>query len=193
METAIKRYEVTSMYHNGWKRKAEEIEELVIHGTQGKTANGLINWMVNGERAGEYKKGIALFHFLIGHLGELYQLAPIDRWYYHSSSKKHDSVTLGVELLNIMQNNEGAYGERQYVALEDLLFNKLIPACPNLKRIVSHDYNNNTYSGNRKNCPGVTFSWTRIRDLFKKKQIDLIPELFEDVIEFVPVTIKREV
>ena len=188
--TIIKRFDVSMMYHKGFKRDINDISEAVIHATHGKSANGLLSWMIGGERAAQYKKGIALFHFLIGRLGEVYQIAPVARWYYHSSSGKHDKQTIGIELLNSLPNNEGDFTERQYVALEDLLFNVLFPNCKKIRRIVSHDYNYNTYSNNRKGCPGKNFSWTQMRDMFKIKKIDILPMTFEDVIEFEPLTIK---
>lgn len=187
----IKRFDVTQTWHPGWKRNIEDITECVIHGTGGgKTATGLLSWMIGGERSKQYKKGIALFHFLIDRKRIIYQLSPIDRWYYHSSSGKHDKKTIGIELLNPAPGNEGDYTEGQYSSLEDLLFGSLF-ACRSITRIVGHDYNYNTYLGKRKGCPGKYFSWTRIRDMFRLRHIDLLPEVFEDMIEFEPLTWKE--
>lgn len=203
--TLIDRTEVSKKFHKGFKRiklapqskikaSLNFIEEVVIHGTGGgQSANGLLNWMLKGERGKQYKKGIALFHFLIGRQGEIYQVGFLDRWYYHSSSGRHDKKTIGIELLNPEPVNMGAYTERQYVALEDLLFNMLFSTCPNICRIVSHDYNSNTYSGYRKGCPGADFRWERLRDTFKQHKIDMESKVFEDVIEFEPITIEREI
>lgn len=44
--TIIKRTDVCFKFHNGFKRKLDEIEELVIHGTVGKSATGFINWIL---------------------------------------------------------------------------------------------------------------------------------------------------
>lgn len=198
--TIIKRLDVSEKFHKGFSRvlvaptsllqaNINVIDEITIHGTGGgQSALSLINWMLKGERGKQYKKGIALFHFLIGRQGEVYQIGYLDRWYYHSSSGKHDRKTIGIELVNPEPVNMGAYTDRQYTALEDLIFNMLLDNCPNISRIVSHDYNSNTYSGYRKGCPGSQFSWIKMRDMFKQRSIDLKNKVFEDVIEFEPIT-----
>lgn len=185
-EIIAKRFEVSMKYHNGWHRPIDDIEEIVIHATPGKSATGLLNWMLKGERSGQYKKGIALFHFLIDPTGLVYQIAPINRWYYHSSSGKHDKVTIGIEILNSDVNNEGDFTGYQYEGLEHLIFDTLFRSCINIGRIVSHDYNNNTYSGNRKGCPGKNFDWDKIHNMFIMRNIDVLPIIFKDVIEFDP-------
>lgn len=187
----IKRFDVSEMWHPGWKRKIEEITEVVIHGTPGKTATGLLQWMIGGERGKSYKKGQALFHFLIDKNGTIYQIAPINRFYFHSCSGKHDKLTIGIELLNPIVGNEGDYSDLQYESLELLMFDALFTYCKNINRVVGHDYNYNTYKGIRKNCPGKNFDWKKTRTMFKNRNIDLTPELFDDLIEFEPLTWRK--
>lgn len=181
MKNIIKHFNITNTWHPGFRRKAENINEIVIHGTHGKSANGLMQWILGGERSNQYKKGIALFHFIIDRLGSIYQIAPIDRWYYHSSSGKHDKKTIGIEFLNPLVNNEGEYTVPQYTSLKDLIL--FFMETYNIQRIVGHDYNYNTYRGNRKNCPGRKFEWQQIREMCKMHHIETLPELFQDLIE----------
>lgn len=154
--------------------------EIVIHGTAGgRSTAGLLHWMYNWGRAEEYKKGIALFHYLIGRgdKGERDGLIAevIDPMYYvyHSSSSKHDKETIGIEMINTSKSNRDPYTEAQYTSLFKLLFDYLFILYP-ITRIVSHrhniwKYNTKTTAQKRdKNCPG-NFEWTRLDAMLKHK------------------------
>jgi N-acetyl-anhydromuramyl-L-alanine amidase AmpD len=176
----IETYKIYKKYFNGIvdkKRNLHSIKEIVIHGTGGgRSAESLINWMENGERKIEYLKGIALFHDLVDYNGNIYNLVPYNYYTLHSSSGiKHDRYTIGIELMNREKQNNGEYTKEQYMFLWELLFNKIILLCPNIKKIVSHNYNKKKYSNKNKNCPG-NFRWDFLEEAlltwdFKFKKI----------------------
>lgn len=151
-------YSVTEKWHKGWKRPLSQIEEAVIHRTMG---NGdwedLRAWMLAGERKKQYKRGIALFHFAISPNGHIWKLGPIGRWWYASTSGQHDKKCINIELIGF-----GPFTEEQYESLFWLLFEYAPHFCSNYHRIVSHDYNGNTYSGVKKGCVGPHFDWSKL-------------------------------
>jgi hypothetical protein len=170
-------YSVTDKWHKGWKRPLDQINEVVIHHTGGNgTWEGLRNWMLKGERKASYKKGVALFHFAIGKTGILAKFGPIARWWYHSSSGRHDRYTVGVEIIH----RSGKFTDDQYETLFWLLFEYMPYHCKNYTRIVSHDYNFNTYSNGKKGCPGPDFEWERLEDEMKKRNIKYSTHGFEE-------------
>jgi len=149
-------YSPTEMWHKGWKRNLEDIIEVVIHHTESNMdENQTIEWIKGGERSAEYKRGVALFSFLLGQTGHLVKLGPLSRWWYHSSSRNHDSVTVGIEVCNRYES----FTDAQIKMLWWFLFDYIPYHCPNFKRVVGHSYNEKIYSGTNKHCPGKGMPW----------------------------------
>lgn len=161
---------IQAQYDAGTRSKVRAIQsivELVVHGTAGgQSAAAVINWMQNGELAASYRKGEALFHYLIGRDGQIFQIVEPSRWCYHSSSGIHDKKTVGVELVNPTGTNAGAYTNEQYFALADLVDHLKKIGCP-IRLAVGHGRNQLRYSPSYgyKQCPGAGFSWPRFADM----------------------------
>jgi len=173
----IQDYSVTQKWHNGWKRPLSQITEVVIHHTAGNgNIDTLKKWMLGGERKDSYKKGIALFHFAIDKDGRIWKAGPISRWWYHSCSGKHDRFTVGIENIH----KSGPFTPAQYKSLFWILFEYMPHFCPNYHRIVSHDYNYNTYSNVKKGCPGPDFDWTKLEKEIKRRNINFETHGFEE-------------
>lgn len=156
---------IREMYHSGFPRELSEAKEVTIHGTGGgANAAAIMRWMKDLAQPWEsdrWKRGVALYHFLIDRTGDVYQFIDLDRWVYHSSSGIHDKTTIGIELMNPVANNMGAYTVQQYEALNELIGNIIRPLCP-IERISSHQYNYRNYSGGDKSCPGPHFNWDKV-------------------------------
>lgn len=162
-------HELSNLYPC-FPRKLEDVSEIVIHGTGGgTTAASLIKWMLSGGRAEEYKKGIALFHFLVDRSGEIVKLYDISRWMYHSSSGQHDKCTIGIEMMNPSGNNQTEYTTEQYNSLADLV--KSICDMCKIKSVVGHGYNKQKFSGEYKVCPG-RFDWFNFAEILKIKGLN---------------------
>ena len=156
---------IRDQYHQGYER-ADPPSEIVIHGTAGgRSARGLIRWMERGERGSQYRRGIGLFHYLIGHDGEIFEIIDPDRWVYHSSSGRHDERTIGIELMNMYRDNGGGYTEAQYRALSGLISS--LQSRYDIELIRSHSRAYSLFTGGTKPgppCPG-SFDWSRARDM----------------------------
>lgn len=154
---------IREKYHRGFDRENEPITELVYHGTGGGvTASGLINWMITNGRQSEYKKGVALFHYLIDPNGEVTEIISPENWVFHSSSGAHDKNTIGIEMVNGSAHNENDYTANQYNALVKLTAT-LMKKYP-INSIVGHGQNKLKYSGVYKECPGIKFRWDIIEN-----------------------------
>ena len=177
----VKNLAISEKWFSGWKRDQKDVQEIVVHGTGGgSSAKALMNWMLSGERATWYKQGIGLFHFIIDRDGTIYQIADIMKWFYHSSSGKHDKLTIGIECMNPDSNNKGDYTDAQYESLAWLSLDYLLKLYP-VNRIVSHDYNFNTYSQGRKNCPG-NFDWKKLEQAMTDRGVkfsEIITEAYK--------------
>lgn len=168
--------QIREKYRAGWinKYRKKDIDEIVIHGTAGGTSiDGLLSWMFGGERAKEYNQGIALFHYGIGQDGRIVEVLDPAYWVYHSSSGWHDKKTVGIELMNPDKANALPYTDAQYKALFELIFDHLVPLYPSITRIVSHNFNQQKYSGYGKQCPGQGFDWNKLVAEFKRRKIDV--------------------
>jgi N-acetyl-anhydromuramyl-L-alanine amidase AmpD len=165
-----------------FKRNTSIINELVLHGTGGSaSAKALLNWMLSGERESQYVKGEALFHYIIDLNGDIYSIVSDNYYVYHSSSGRHDKSTIGIELINTRANNLASYTVFQYNALFTLI--KHLINEYDIKTIVSHNANKQTYSGGTKSCPGPKFNWSLLERNFNLKKIDDERyELYEDMI-----------
>ena len=157
--------QIRTKYQAGWidKIRTNPITEIVLHGTAGgTTAEGLLLWMLSGERAKEYYKGIALFHYAIDRdEPHIVEIIDPSYWVYHSSSGSHDKETIGIELVNPSKTNRAEYTDNQYEMVFNLVFKHLLQTYPSINKIVSHDYNMKTFSGlPPKGCPGTGFDWT---------------------------------
>ena len=162
---------IEAMYQAGIRDKVRQcaIREIVVHGTAGgSTTASLVNWMLGGEQAANYNRGIGLFHFAIDRGGSITQVVDPKYWVYHSLSGMHDMETVGIELINPTRDNGGPYTDEQYAALADLI-DYMMRINPNCRQIVSHNYNGLTYSRIGKNCPG-NFSWTRLVQTLSEKK-----------------------
>ena len=149
--------------YSGLGRKVSDIKEIVIHGSGGGTAKGIIEWMAsyNCERKELYKQGIGLFHFMIDRNGDTYEILSPEVWAYHSESGFHDHTTIGIELVNPELLNAGDYTDEQYESLNTLI--EKITGRFKIDIISSHDYNRKFYSGSKpKPCPGNKFDWDKI-------------------------------
>jgi hypothetical protein len=159
--------QIRTKYQAGWinKVRTNPITEIVLHGTAGGiSAEGLLLWILSGERAKEYYKGIALFHYIIDRIEpNIVEVIDPSYWVYHSSSGIHDKETIGIEMVNPSKTNREPFTENQYTMMFNLIFKHLLPTYPFINKIVSHDYNMKTFSGlPPKGCPGVGFDWTRL-------------------------------
>jgi N-acetyl-anhydromuramyl-L-alanine amidase AmpD len=169
--------QIRTKYQQGWINKIRKnpITEICIHNTGGGTsANGILYWMMLGERAAEYYKGEALFHYLIDRdKSNIVEVIDPSYWVYHSSSGAHDKETVGIEMVNPSKGNREAPTENQYVLLFNLIFKHLLPTYSTIKSIVSHDHNMQKYSRFvPKGCPGPGFDWVRLEKEFLKNKIN---------------------
>lgn len=160
---------IEEMFSRGLRLRPGSIREIVVHGTAGGSSmDSLVNWMLGGEQAENYSRGIGLFHFAIGRDGEIVQIINPKWWVYHSLSGAHDQETVGIELINPTRDNSGAYTDEQYKALTDLC-DYLMRTHVYCRQIVSHNHNGMIYSRIGKNCPG-NFDWQRLsQSLVEKK------------------------
>lgn len=147
-------YAIREKWHKGFMRE-EEVSEIVIHGTGG---GATYNWVLNGGRKDLYQRGIALFHYLIERDGRVVEIIDPDRWVYHSSSGRHDEKTIGIELVNLTNDNSGHYTMAQYNSLFHLIF-FIIFRRYKISTIAGHGMNKHLYSGGYKKCPGKGFDW----------------------------------
>lgn len=166
MITVIK--DVREKYHEGFERieKDEngnrakaEINEIVFHKTRGQTASGLVKWMMGGERADLYYKGVALFHYIIDGRGKICELIDPNNGVYHSSSGQHDMHTIGIEFTYTRdKKGKEIFTVEQYEAAKHLVFDVLMEKYY-IDSIVGHGYNRLKYSKIYKDCPGTNFDW----------------------------------
>ena len=124
---------IREKWHRGFSR-GEPVSEIIIHGTGG---GGTYNYVLGGGRAELYIRGVALFHYLVERDGKIIEVIHPKRWVYHSSSGKHDEVTIGIELLNPDIHNKGFYTNEQYKSLFYLMFDKLMLDFPTINIIRS--------------------------------------------------------
>lgn len=162
---------IRNKFVSGWKNKARrssEIEDIVIHGTAGgNSVNGMLEWMYNGGRGKYYKKGIGLFHYLIGLDGEIVEVIDPNYWVYHSHSGSHAKKEIGIELINTERGNTATYTENQYLALFNLIFTVLTEKYP-INRIIAHQFNAATHAKIYGYiCPG-NFDWNKLRNYAEK-------------------------
>lgn len=149
---------IRNKWHQGFERPAPPYE-IVIHGTGG---GGTYRYILDGGRSDEYKRGIALFHYLIDRDGTVTEIIDPDSWVYHSSSGRHDSKTIGIELLNPSHANDTEYTDRQYAAL-GLLLQELMGRYT-IRVIRGHSKSYEVFNGKKKpnpQCPG-NFNWDYI-------------------------------
>jgi hypothetical protein len=171
---------IREKYNQGFSRYNPP-STIIIHGTAGfNTSEGLMQWMINGERAEEYKQGIALFHYLNDLEGDITEILNPDKWVYHSSSGNFDSNTIGIENLNASIDNSNPYTDKQYTSLVDLIIylkNKYLT----IKTIMSHNVCGWKYSKVTKICPG-NFDWLALALMLEKKGISCVNLKYQEVI-----------
>ncbi len=156
-------YSVRKKFSPGLNRGKTIVKEIVVHGTAGgKSASGIIKWMLGGERAAEYVRGVSLFHYIIDYDGTTYEIIDPKNWVYHSSSGIHDKETIGIELMNKSNTNSDGYTEEQYKALAELI-TYIGKSFAEIERITTHRYNINHYSNQDKICPGDKFSFDTLK------------------------------
>ena len=162
---------IATKFASGIKPRYSAITEVVIHGTAGgSNAQGLINWMLSGEKDAEYSQGIALFHYAIDRDGTVYEIINPDRgWVWHSSSGAHDELTIGIELINPSSANAAEYTNPQYHALARLILNVLVLKYPTIKHLISHNFNQLRFSPSYggKECPGAGFDWGMFKEIME--------------------------
>jgi len=179
----IKDHRIENKWHRGFSRDQtfdhtgkvikvnhEEPYSIVLHGTGGgDTSEGIIKWMLSGgqlsngkSRKKQYKRGVALFHYLIDRRGKIVEIIDPDRWVFHSLSWTKDRFTIGIELVNPHPNNGDPYNSQQYESLFYLIFDHLFNKYP-INTIVSHQRMAYKYSGKEKNCPG-NFDYNKLED-----------------------------
>jgi len=168
--------QIRMKYQQGWIKKVRKgnITEVVCHATAGSTsAHGIMSWVMGGERAALYNKGIGLFHYLVDRdEPNIVEIIDPTFWVWHSTSGDHDQETIGIEHVNPSMTNRLPLTENQYELSFNLIFNHLLPQYPTIKRIVSHDYNAWKYSGiGPKPCPGPGFDWVRLEKEFLKYKL----------------------
>jgi N-acetyl-anhydromuramyl-L-alanine amidase AmpD len=163
---------IKNKFTGGFVRDDDEITTIVIHGTGG---GGTLNWIKNckisSKRGQRYKRGIALFHFLIRRKGEIDNLIDSDNWVYHSSIGNYDRHTIGIELLNPSPGNLATYTDKQYNDLCKLI-KYLISKYKNIDTIISHNKMKRRYHRNGKVCPGPLFRWKKLAKTLNLKYIE---------------------
>lgn len=161
---------IRDKYHKGFDRE-KDVSTIVLHGTGGgSSSEGLIKWMLGGERAKSYERGIALFHYLIDREGEIIELIDPNFWVYHSSSGRQDQSTIGIELINPHPTNEDEYTDAQYESIFELIFDELFVKFP-VSEIVSHNRMKEKYSNGSKDCPN-NFSWDALEVELERRDIN---------------------
>jgi hypothetical protein len=167
--------QIRTKYQMGWINKIRNtntIKEVTLHATGGGVSTtSLLRWIWEGERSAEYKKGIALFHFLVGRDGVIVSIIDPAYYVYHSTSGQHDKSTLAVECINPSKNNDSPWPQVQYDSFFSLLFNHLFTLYPSIDRICSHRYNMMKYSPqvSPKQCPGAGFEWSKLDEQLRTK------------------------
>ena len=156
---------IREKYMSGFPRPGK-VTEIVIHGTGGgSTSKAIINWIMGGERAKEYLRGVALFHYLIDREGGIIEVINPSKWVYHSSSGIHDKETIGIEHINPDAKNQDAFTDEQYQSDLDLIL-FLITQFP-VTSIIGHVQNTLKYSGQKYvkvPCPG-NYDWPRLQKM----------------------------
>jgi len=159
--------DIRKKYHSGFERVDSDIYQIALHGTGGgNSALGCIRWMRKYGRPDLYRKGIALFHYLIDRKNGTYEIINPHNWVYHSSSGRHDQHTIGIELVNPGRDNGNKYTKYQYkqcVRLIDFLMT-IFP----INSIASHDKIKQIYSGGSKSCPGEGFDWNYFQSVLNE-------------------------
>jgi hypothetical protein len=167
MNPIIINQSIRQKYMAGFHRQSQPIE-IVMHGTGGGTSShGMIDWMLGGERAAEYNKGIALFHYLIDRDGQVTEIISPSNWVYHSSSGLHDMLTIGIEHIKPDALNTTEPTDEQYQSdLEMIVF--LMNQYP-INSIIGHVQNTLKYSGPqyvKVPCPGI-YDWVRLQTMLQ--------------------------
>lgn len=161
-------------YHSGFPRKLKDIREVTLHHTEGNGSfAGLKKWMLSDDcnYKESYKKGIGFTPFYIDKKGSIYQIHDFKTgWSYHSCAGKYDKYSIGIEIIH----KTGSFTDAQYKSINWLVFEYLAKECPNLKRVVGHDYNYTKYSNNSKGCPSSFFDWANLVNYINKKDFRLI-------------------
>jgi len=168
----IKELRIREKFTKGFLR-GNNVYEIIIHGTGGgSTAEGMFNWMLTGERQERYKQGIGLFHYLIDRQGKIYEIISPEMWVYHSGTGKHDSETIGIELINTSSKNLDEFTSKQYESL-DFLIDYLLQYYY-IEIIEGHGQCQKRLTGIYKQCPG-NFDWNAITPIgFEIKNESLI-------------------
>lgn len=157
-------------YTQGFAR-TKPVKYITVHGTGGgSSAARLLKWMLKPGKQREdwYKRGIALFHYIIDRDGSIIELIDPDKWVYHASVGKWDAGSIGIELMNPKSDNSGDYTSMQYRALT-FLCKELIYKYP-IEKIYSHKYAKEVIAKRgSKNCPG-NFNWKKFsKELYNKE------------------------
>lgn len=157
---------IRDKYNQGFVRRDDEVTHLIVHGTGGgRKAEDCIKWMINGgdlgggkSRESQYRRGVALFQFLIDRDGTVIELLNPHKWVYHSSTMDFDRHTIGVELINPDRSNGGHYTDNQYLSLVQL-YTFLRERFRNMYYITGHGSIKRQRTNKTKACPGDGFNW----------------------------------
>lgn len=160
---------IREKYTEGHKR-TKPVKYLVVHGTGGgRSAENLLAWMrnPNQKQQARYRRGVALFHYIIDRDGTVIEIIDPHNWVYHASIGKMDAGTIGVELLNPHRDNRSEYTQEQYQSLVEL-YDHLKGMFP-LQKIFSHRYAKQVLGGGKKkNCPG-NFDWDKFQEMIAEQ------------------------
>ena len=170
---------IRALYMDGFTRTLP-VTTIVIHGTGGGYT---LPWIANAvkekdlTRVNRYKKGIALFHYLIGQDspepdGQIIEIICPTRWVYHSSVGGKDGGSIGIELLNRGAGNTGTYSNKQLESLSNLVA-YLVSIFPTINEVVGHgrnmQRNDRSKRGAWKVCPGKNFPWEIFQEKLQEK------------------------
>jgi hypothetical protein len=163
---------IRDKYHTGFDRKDSAVSHFIVHGTAGGSkAEDCLKWMIRGGDMGggnfrkdDYKRGIALFQYMIDRDGKIIELISPHKWVYHSSTGSFDAMTIGAELINPDRNNGGGYTDMQYKSLA-MLYKFLNERFGNLKIMQGHGAIKKEKTGSSKTCPGKGFAWMKLNSL----------------------------
>lgn len=179
---------IRDIYHSGFGRNDSGVTHLIIHGTAGGSkAEDCIRWMLNGGDIGngkfrkdQYKRGIALFQYMIDRSGEIIELINPHNYVYHSSTGSFDMKTIGVELINPDRNNGGKYTDEQYNALM-ALYKFLKERFAEMKTIQGHGSIKMEKTMSGKVCPGLGFDWASFRGLLMDSRFSIVSSVKEKI------------
>lgn len=145
--------------------RTKNIEHIVIHSTEGSTAEGALSHM---------RKARVSSHYIIDENGSILQLVDDKNTAWHVGPKAN-SMTIGIELVGFAYRPSFNFSEKQYETIAVLCSYLLDKHNLCSKQIVPHKYITHEYGGTTHEDPGPNFDWrkfyTKLREYERKRII----------------------